>query len=70
MTGEDPHDPVTHNDEARREIDYVARLESTALQGVRLGVARQHFGEHEETGRVIEEAISLLRDLGAVISVP
>lgn len=70
MTGEDPRDPVTHNDEARREIDYTARLESTALQGVRLGVAREHFGEHEGTNRVIEEAISVLRDLGAVIVDP
>ena len=70
MMGEDPRDPVTHHGEARREIDYAARLETTALQGVRLGVAREHFGDHEGTDRVIEEAIAALRDLGAVIVDP
>ncbi|MGI9473456.1 MAG: amidase [Rubripirellula sp.] len=70
MTGEDPKDPVTHHEIARREYDYAARLEGAALEGVRLGVAREHFGFHEGTDAVIEEALGVLRELGAVIVDP
>jgi amidase len=50
-----------------KPIDFGAHLATTRLKGVRIGVGRQYFGVSEKADRVIEEALVVLRDLGAVL---
>lgn len=70
LTGYDPRDPATKENVGRREEDYCKFLDVSALQGARLGVARECFAQHEGTDGVIENAIRQLEALGAEIVDP
>jgi len=70
LAGYDPADTATHDWAGRAAVDYRAALDPVALRGARLGVARECFGQHEQTDAVIENAIDILRELGAVIVDP
>jgi amidase len=70
LTGLDPDDPATREGEANRSEDYTRFLDVNALNGARLGVARDLMGSHEGTDAVIEQAIATLRSLGAQIVDP
>ncbi len=70
LIGIDPRDPATEDSVGRSEPDYCKFLDSGALSGARLGVARECFGVHEGTDAVIESAIETLRQLGAEIIDP
>ncbi|QPN59311.1 amidase [Synechococcus sp. CBW1002] len=70
LTGHDPLDPISAEGARRAAPDYRAFLNPAALQGARLGVARECFGQHEGTDALIEQAIAQLRELGAVIVDP
>lgn len=70
LTGHDPRDPATEEGDARKANDYTAFLDSNALKGARLGVARDLFGFHEGTDAVIEDALKTLADNGAVLIDP
>ena len=70
MAGEDPDDPATVGCDSRRASDYRTFLDPDALQGARLGVARECFSRHEGTTALIEAAIRRLQALGAVIIDP
>jgi amidase len=51
--------------------DYTQFLDRDALKGARIGVPRQvYFGYSEKADAVIEEAIAVLRELGAVVVDP
>lgn len=70
MAGSDPRDTATAN--AGRHIqDYSKLLDSGALRGKRLGVARaKFFGYSDVTDRLAEEALEVLRREGAVLIDP
>ncbi|CAK6689434.1 amidase [Synechococcus sp. BA-124 BA4] len=70
LAGRDPDDPATDPADEHRPPDYGAFLDPAALQGARLGVARECFGQHEGSDAVIEQAIAQLKDLGAEIIDP
>lgn len=70
MAGYDPQDPTTHESATGKSRDYRTFLGRAGLNGVRLGVARESFGQHEGTDSVIEESILVLRALGAEIVDP
>lgn len=70
IAGSDPDDPRTAAADRLRPSDYRAALQLEALQGARLGVARECFSGHEGTCMVIERAIEVLRCLGAEIIDP
>ena len=70
LTGCDPQDPATQESVGRKAQDYRSFLDSTALKGARLGVARECFGQHEGTDAVIVNAIHQLKELGAEIVDP
>lgn len=70
LTGHDPGDAITVEGARRAAADYRVFLDPAALQGARLGVARECFGQHEGTDALIEQAIVQLRELGAVIVDP
>jgi amidase len=66
MTGVDPRDPVTQEG-AGKAGDYRAALRTGALQGKRIGVARNFFGSNDELDAVIEKALQELKAQGAVL---
>ena len=70
LTGVDPRDPATAASQKWIERDYVRFLDRQGLQGVRLGVARDYFGFNNRVDHLMEEAIGVLKRLGAVIVDP
>jgi amidase len=71
ITGVDPRDPATRASAQHAGMDYTRFLEPDALRGKRLGVTRKVFtGYHDGTDRVFEEALVVLRSLGATIIDP
>ena len=65
LTGFDKDDPTMRADTKAK--DYRTFLNSEGLKGSRLGVARGYFGYHEKADAVAEDALDVLRDLGAVL---
>jgi amidase len=71
LVGFDPDDAVTKSAAARIRRDYTTFLDPRALQGARIGVPRKAcFGMNVLADRVADEAIDVLRKLGAVIVDP
>ena len=52
------------------ELDYTRFLERGALEGARLGIARDYFGGDPEIDALAEAAIAAMRELGAEIVDP
>jgi len=67
MTGVDPADPTTQKSEGRFETDYTQFLDAGALQGARIGIARDLMGDSEEVTWIIESALETMRAQGATI---
>lgn len=67
MTGIDPSDPATAGSAGQFLKDYTPYLTPNALQGARIGVAREFFGGNTEIDATIEAGITTLRSLGAEI---
>jgi amidase len=71
LAGVDPRDPATAASEGRARGDYTRYLDPNGLRGARIGVARKSFfGYSAHTDRVIEEAIALLGEQGAILVDP
>ncbi|HMN43705.1 MAG TPA: amidase family protein [Povalibacter sp.] len=70
MTGVDPADPATKKSAGKFDTDYTRYLKDDALEGARIGVARDFMGRNPETDRIIESAIATLKQQGAVIVDP
>jgi len=67
MTGIDPNDPVTQESEGKFFTDYTQFLAKDALQGARIGVARDFFGRNSDVDQAIEQAIAEIKALGATV---
>jgi len=67
MTGVDPADTATVKSEGRFETDYTSFLDAGALDGARIGVARDFLGFDEEVDWVVEAALDVMRARGAVV---
>ena len=67
MTGVDPADPTTQKSEGQFETDYIQFLDAGALQGARIGIARDLMGDTEEVTWIIESALEAMRAQGATI---
>ncbi len=50
--------------------DYTQYLDANAFQGKKIGIARQFFGRHPESDKQMEQAIALIKSLGAEIIDP
>ena len=71
LTGVDPRDPATADGAGKSLTDYTPFLDPKGLKGMRLGIARAHyFGQSPKADAVIETAIQVLKDQGAVIVDP
>jgi len=64
MAGADANDPITQ-DGAGKVSDYAKALDKNALQGKRLGIARNFFGGSDAIDAEMEKALAALKSLGA-----
>ncbi len=67
MTGIDPPDPATQKSEGRVEADYTAALDSDALRGARIGIARDFLGQDGQVDWLIEASLEAMRKAGATV---
>ena len=67
MAGIDPADPATSASEGKTFNDYTQFLDKDALQGARIGVARDFFGGNSEVDQLTEAAIAQMEESGATI---
>ena len=70
LTGVDPLDPATAASAGHFFTDYTQFLDANALQGARLGVARDLFFFSPETTEIANTAVAALQAAGAVIIDP
>ena len=70
MTGEDPRDPFTGESRGKALTDYTRFLDSNAIKGMRLGVARKYFGFNDRVDKLMSERLYDLKRLGAVLVDP
>ena len=68
--GVDPRDEATARSEGNFHTDYAPFLDPAGLQGARIGVARSFTGFDPRIMDLFEDAISAMRDAGAVIVDP
>ena len=70
MTGVDPRDAAT-TAAAAKTSDYIKALDSGALRGKRIGIARtRYFGYSPKTDALVNEAIAVMKAQGAIIVDP
>ena len=67
MTGVDPADAATKKSEGRFETDYTKHLTAGALNGARLGIARDFMGHDADVDWVVEAALEAMRKSGATV---
>lgn len=70
LTGQDPRDRITSESRGKSATDYTRFLDRDGLRGVRLGVARKHFGFSERVDKLMNDHIAEMKRLGAVIVDP
>ncbi len=70
ITGIDARDPLTLASRTRRQHDYTKFLDANGLEGARIGVARQFFGFNPHVDQVMNDAIEVIRGLGATVIDP
>jgi len=66
-TGVDGADPATAASAGRSHADYTQFLDPAGLRGARIGVVRARFGFDDRVDRVMEDALTAMREAGAVI---
>jgi amidase len=65
----DPRDPAASNRPAA--VDFTASLDRDGMRGARIGVAREvYWGYSEKADAIGEEALAVMRDLGAILVDP
>jgi len=67
IAGEDPQDAATGAIHGRAHSDYTQFLDTNGLRGARIGIARDFFDFHSEVDTVMEDAIALMAEQGAVM---
>ena len=67
MVGRDAADSAMRGAPASLPADYTRTLDVDGLKGMRIGVARNYFGFDARVDALMEDAIRVMRDRGAVI---
>jgi amidase len=71
ITGIDPSDAATAASRGKSFTDYTKFLDSNGLRGARIGLPREHYyGYSRATDKLMDAAIQVMRDHGAVIIDP
>ena len=67
IAGVDSRDSATSASAVRGLVDYTAFLDKTGLKDARIGVGRKFFGKDSRVDKIMEDAIRVMKELGAVI---
>ncbi|MEM9208961.1 MAG: amidase family protein [Pseudomonadota bacterium] len=67
MTGIDDADAATAKSAGHIETDYTQYLDADALDGARIGVARDFMNSDEEVDWIVEASLEAMRDAGAEV---
>ncbi len=67
LTGLDARDAATNNSRGRLQTDYTKFLDPRGLANARIGIARNYFGFSDRVDKLINEAIDVMKRLGATI---
>jgi amidase len=67
MTGIDPADQATVQSKGRIGIDYTEHLDVAALDGARIGIARDFLDQDSEVDWIIEASLDVMRGAGATV---
>jgi len=67
MTGVDAADTATSRSAGHSERDYTSHLNADALQGARIGIARDFVGQNADVDWVMESSLQAMRNAGATI---
>src|SRR5262249_44161400 len=70
LAGVDASDPATAAAEGHIAADYTRFLDTQALRGARIGVARKLFGFNERVDKLMAAALDVLKDCGAELVDP
>jgi amidase len=71
LTGVDPRDTATQASAGKSHTDYTRFLDRNGLRGARIGVPREgYWGYSAKADRVAEEALKVMKSLGAEIIDP
>jgi amidase len=66
----DPRDEATGASRGKSVIDYTKFLDKEGLKGMRLGVARKHFGFNDRVDKLMNDLLAEMKKLGAVLVDP
>ena len=67
MAGVDEADAATRKSEGRVESDYTQYLDADALDGARIGVARDFLGQDADVDWIVEASLEAMKDAGATL---
>jgi amidase len=70
LTGVDPRDEATQTSAGKSHTDYTQFLDENGLRGARIGVARRMFRVNAKAKMVIDAAIEMLKQHGAILIDP
>src|SRR5215213_5534279 len=70
LAGVDPRDEATNASRGKSVADYTQFLDKDGLRGMRLGVARKHFGFNERVDKLMADLLAEMKRLGAVLVDP
>ena len=70
LAGTDERDEATRVATGKSHPDYTVFLDAAGMNGARIGVARGMFGFHDQVDELMEEAIKLMKDMGATVVDP
>ncbi|HUX19822.1 MAG TPA: amidase, partial [Spirochaetia bacterium] len=70
MVGVDPEDEGTSASNGQFHTDYTIFLDASGLSGARIGVVRGYFGFSPEVDKVINGALEVLKQTGAILVDP
>jgi amidase len=70
LTGIDPRDKATNASRGKKQIDYTKFLDANGLKGARIGVARKFFGFSDKVDKLMNEAIEVMKQQGAILIDP
>jgi amidase len=70
LAGNDAEDNATSDSRGKSSTDYTQYLKANGLEGARIGVVRKYFGFHAGVDKVINDALNVLKQQGAVLVDP
>src|SRR5689334_681296 len=70
LTGIDSRDEATNASRGKTVTDYTQFLDKDGLRGMRLGVARKHFGFNERVDKLMTDLLAEMKRFGAVLVDP